>query len=1223
MPTGWLVTRWAKSLFQQTLPDLVRYKLLEFPDLTSTQQSNENDGKDGNILPTPDSSAPVTSDKSSDVEMSSEVGGNDGGEDFMEKAIPNIGDDSCTTDNNHGTIALEKGVVFLPFCAHVCKELVGGINILKKYYAITFVHKNELPGHALWKGTMKIDANIMQHRLGKRLDQEEIYCTFQPKDIYGSMEDSHIQKDDVMRMLLSIENFKQIRMIRLRPLRQHSPDWASRNSDMKPEVGGFIGLNWAMGRRRFKEFRTRKKAPPPRPLSTKPRRRRTSTGDIDTESESSLSSSDDDSSIGDDDAMMDDHYVDIDYDPCDPENVAETTNFFPCPALDLVSYIDGKEIVNDDRVMDSWAETWGTKISRKKNRKQDILQNGFQELQRQQKGYLSSHPNLLEPGVDEAQGYIWTLSEGGWVRTLNGDDPEWKVIPKIVQVAKKDHAMAACRYLFEMKNPGLKTLTRSYGYSVQLNCYQIPKSSVMAKIACDKEAKLALEAKNMKAEARNRAVAESLVDLQGTSKADSGGSSPTVTPIEEMSLEMVNKLNSEALKAYLKNYGQTEIPRGRKEKRAVLVGLIQKHQKELEKLSLLTFAAQQQDPDVSAACMMEQFADVAFQHHKLRTKEPLSEISNDGLKSVPDFVVQAKEFVATEELPVFTPTLEHIAYDLSGSDHFPRELYRLVQDAEPMLITHIISWQEKGKSFIVHDRSSFEQKVLAKCTGNEECSYEYFVENLKSFGFLEIDNGDRKGGYRHEFFRRKRPEDVALISRRDRDSSDDEGSASDRVSDEAQLNRAKKPRRKKSASRSPRGGDGESPQSNGTRLSRKDMFLKELHGLLEEAEENGIDDFFSWLPGGKAFRVSDDDMFVKKVLKRYSQASKIASFEASLFSLGFKKSRKSGSYRRYEHPHFVKGHPERLGDIKPRSRQKLSAKIISLSKKRKASDPKRNSKTSREQSASKLTRLDVSESALPKAESQSISPHQRVRDVVESLRLMLDNDRNSTVVSWLPDGAGFSVAKPDEFESRIIPEYFRDMSYPSFRRELKALGFDSAGSSANLKGIMFHGLFQRDYPELWKIQDDDILNEKILYCLSCDKELLVKLIGNGLEAKRSRDTKELLQLIELPALRSFLYDSVKCHFPVLISNRTKLQSGLLEKMAKDVLEIAKTKEYKLDKSLDEAKIATSLRVFYRLHFQTVRKQLQLMKTDTENRDFKVMLQSLILKASAVDLNNLS
>ena len=146
----------------------------------------------------------------------------------------------------------EEGTVMLPFCAHVCKELVGGIHILKDYYAISFITKDDLPQHSLWRGTMDIDGEIMQTRLGKRLDQEEVYCTFDPKDIYKSMEDAHIDKADVMRVLLAIEDYDNIRMIKLRPLRQHEPQSISKESLMQPEVGGFVGLNYKQAEEKLK-----------------------------------------------------------------------------------------------------------------------------------------------------------------------------------------------------------------------------------------------------------------------------------------------------------------------------------------------------------------------------------------------------------------------------------------------------------------------------------------------------------------------------------------------------------------------------------------------------------------------------------------------------------------------------------------------------------------------------------------------------------------------------------------------------------------------------------------------------------------------------------------------------------------------------------------------------------------------------------------------------------
>ena len=202
MPTGWLVTRWAKTLFQQTLPDLVRHKMLAFPS------KRKKTHKHGSGPPYP----------------------------------------------------FEEGVVFLPFCAHVCKELVGAIHILEQYYEISFLDKKDLHGHSLWKGTMEIDPDIMQHRLGKRLDQEEIYCKFRPKDIYESMEDPHVSKPAVMRILLAIKNYDDVRMVRLRPLRQHERASVFRERMWAPEVGGFKGLDFELSAQLLKEQKKGRKS---------------------------------------------------------------------------------------------------------------------------------------------------------------------------------------------------------------------------------------------------------------------------------------------------------------------------------------------------------------------------------------------------------------------------------------------------------------------------------------------------------------------------------------------------------------------------------------------------------------------------------------------------------------------------------------------------------------------------------------------------------------------------------------------------------------------------------------------------------------------------------------------------------------------------------------------------------------------------------------------------
>jgi len=114
--------------------------------------------------------------------------------------------------------SLDCGVIFLPFCFHVFKELVSAISILSKHYEISYVRKNNLKCHALWSGTQAIDPTIMQERFGKKIDQEDSYCTFTSRDVIQSMEDSNVRKEEVIRHLKNIDDVENVRMIRLKPI---------------------------------------------------------------------------------------------------------------------------------------------------------------------------------------------------------------------------------------------------------------------------------------------------------------------------------------------------------------------------------------------------------------------------------------------------------------------------------------------------------------------------------------------------------------------------------------------------------------------------------------------------------------------------------------------------------------------------------------------------------------------------------------------------------------------------------------------------------------------------------------------------------------------------------------------------------------------------------------------------------------------------------------------
>jgi len=157
---------------------------------------------------------------------------------FFHKVLPDLV--QVLEFPKHSEGKMGHGVIYLPFCFHCMRELVANIGILKDYFQISFVYKNGLAEHALWSGTNKIDPDTMQTYLGKKIQQEEIYCTFGPRDVYEDMEDAHVTKDEVIDVLRRIENFPDVRMIRLQPLAKHSKH--KRCNPNQPLVGGFVGL---------------------------------------------------------------------------------------------------------------------------------------------------------------------------------------------------------------------------------------------------------------------------------------------------------------------------------------------------------------------------------------------------------------------------------------------------------------------------------------------------------------------------------------------------------------------------------------------------------------------------------------------------------------------------------------------------------------------------------------------------------------------------------------------------------------------------------------------------------------------------------------------------------------------------------------------------------------------------------------------------------------------
>jgi hypothetical protein len=153
---------------------------------------------------------------------------------FFKEILPSLVDFLEKPRMQYSSTALERGAIFLPFCYHCVKEIVAALPALDQCYAISFIRKDQLSCHALWSGTSSIDATLMQETLGKQRNQEDFYCTFSARDVWEAMDDSTVTKEEVVRYLECIEDFADIRMIRLKPLPAKERG--------KQHMGGFVGL---------------------------------------------------------------------------------------------------------------------------------------------------------------------------------------------------------------------------------------------------------------------------------------------------------------------------------------------------------------------------------------------------------------------------------------------------------------------------------------------------------------------------------------------------------------------------------------------------------------------------------------------------------------------------------------------------------------------------------------------------------------------------------------------------------------------------------------------------------------------------------------------------------------------------------------------------------------------------------------------------------------------
>jgi len=94
--------------------------------------------------------------------------------------------------------------------------------------------------------------------------------------------------------------------------------------------------------------------------------------------------------------------------------------------------------------------------------------------------------------------------------------------------------------------------------------------------------------------------------------------------------------------------------------------------------------------------------------------------------------------------------------------------------------------------------------------------------------------------------------------------------------------------------------------------------------------------------------------------------------------------------------------------------------------------------------------------------------HSRTRNVLnfpKKLMIMLEDDPNPDVVSWLPHGRCFVIKDSTRFMNEVHPSYFNSALYKTFQRMLNLWGFKRLTVGLD-SGAYYHQLFLRGMPNL-------------------------------------------------------------------------------------------------------------------------------------------------------------
>ena len=120
----------------------------------------------------------------------------------------------------------------------------------------------------------------------------------------------------------------------------------------------------------------------------------------------------------------------------------------------------------------------------------------------------------------------------------------------------------------------------------------------------------------------------------------------------------------------------------------------------------------------------------------------------------------------------------------------------------------------------------------------------------------------------------------------------------------------------------------------------------------------------------------------------------------------------------------------------------------------------------------KLERVVVPVLSLPNLDAQETTMHttpnsrKKFPDILHEILQKQNDDIISSIISWLPDGAGFAIHNKRDFEAVILLTYFNGIKFRSFQRQLNIYGFQRLEKGYQDTYAYWHNFFVPDQAHL-------------------------------------------------------------------------------------------------------------------------------------------------------------